>query len=72
MNHILEHKPHTQAKRETDLSLVIDGCSVSISSSPKGTDEPLKTVREILLSAYRTKQPRCQITQGFFDVSGQK
>lgn len=62
----------TQAGPENGLSLTIDGCSVSISSSPKGTDDPLKTVREILLSAYRTQQPRCQKNTGFFDVSGQK
>jgi len=62
----------TQARPENGFSLVIDGCSVSISSSPKGTDDPLKTVREILLSAYSTRQPRCQKTQRFFDVSSQK
>jgi len=72
MNHILEQNIHTQARRETDLLLVIDGCSVSVSSSPKGTEDPLKTVQEILLSAYRTKQPISQMAQGFFDTSGQK
>lgn len=72
MNHILGQNVHTQAKRETDLSLVIDGCSVSISSCPKGADDPMKTVREILLSAYMTRQPISQMAQGFFDTSGQK
>lgn len=69
MNHIV---PNTQERRETDLSLVIDGCAVSITSSPKGTDEPLTTVREILLSAYRTKSSKCPKTQGFFDTGVQK
>ena len=69
---ILRIVSELQARPENGLSLVIDGCSVSITSSPKGTDDPMKTVREILLSAYRTKQPRCRESQGFFDVSGQK
>jgi hypothetical protein len=29
---------------------------VSISSTPKATDEPMKAVKEILLSAYRTRR----------------
>jgi len=62
----------TQAGPENGLSLVIDGCSVSVSSSPKGTDDPLKTVRDILLSSYRTKQSRCPKERGFFDASGRK
>jgi hypothetical protein len=72
MNSVLGNDIKVQTKREPDLSLVIDGCAVSITSSPKGTDDPLKTVREILLSAYRTKQPQSLKTQRFFDVSGQK
>lgn len=68
MNYLSEQNTRTQTGRETDLSFFIGGCSVSISSSPKGVDDPLKTVREILLSAYRTKQPRTQ----FFDASGKK
>lgn len=72
MNSALGNDMKARTKREADLSLVIDGCAVSITSSPKGTDDPLKAVREILLSAYRTKQPKCLKSQGFFDVSGQK
>ncbi|MEA4894689.1 MAG: hypothetical protein VB064_05455 [Oscillospiraceae bacterium] len=59
-------------KHGADLSFIIDGCSVSISSSPKGTDDPLKTVREILLSAYRTKQPKGNIAKSFFDAGDRK
>jgi hypothetical protein len=72
MNRILEQNTNTQERQENSLSFIIDGCSVSISSSPKGTDDPLKTIREILLSSYSTKQPRYLKSQGFFDVSGQK
>ena len=72
MNTILDNHSCTQLVNETDLSLVINGCTVSITSSPKGSDDPLKTVREILLSAYRTKQPKSLTAQRFFDASGQK
>jgi len=37
---------------------LIGGCSVSFTSTPKSTDETIKTVKEILLSAYRTKAVR--------------
>jgi len=37
---------------------IIDGCTVSFSSSKKATDSTMKTVKEILLSAYRTKSVR--------------
>ena len=33
----------------------IDGCVVSITSTPKGTDETLKAIKDILLFSYRTK-----------------
>lgn len=35
---------------------IINGCAVSITSTPKSTDEPIKAVKEILLSAYRTRR----------------
>lgn len=56
----------TQAGPENGLSLIIDGCSVSVSSSPKGTDDPLKTVREILISDYRTKTAKVSKKLGIF------
>jgi hypothetical protein len=46
-------------KNHKIIPFIIDGCAVSISSTPKGTDEPMKTVKEILLSAYRTRIARC-------------
>ena len=43
---------------ETAQPLIINGCAISFTSSPKGTDETIKTVKQILLSAYRTKAVR--------------
>ena len=43
-------------KTETAMPFVINGCTVSFSSTVKGTDEPIKAIKEILLSTYRTKQ----------------
>ena len=40
------------------ISLVIDGCTVSVSSN-NNTDEPIKAVKEILLSSYRSRIARC-------------
>jgi len=34
---------------------VIDGCTVTLSSTVDGTDDPIRTIKEILLSAYRSK-----------------
>lgn len=62
----------THGQSKTDLSLVVNGCAVFITSTPDGTHDPLVTVKEILLSAYRTKQPKGQKVQEFFDLGGQK
>jgi len=34
---------------------LVNGCAVSISATPKETDEPLASVKEILMSAYNSK-----------------
>jgi hypothetical protein len=49
---------NTTQKRGNVLSFVINGCTVSVSSSNK-TDEPIKAVKEILLSSYRSRIARC-------------
>jgi len=41
--------------RDNVIPFIINGCSVSFSSNVKGTDEPIKAVKEILMSAYRTR-----------------
>jgi len=45
-------------KTQVVQPLMINGCAVSFSSSVKGTDEPIKAVKEILFSAYKTKTIR--------------
>ena len=37
------------------VPFVIDGCSVTFSRSAQSGDETIKAVKEILLSAYRTR-----------------
>lgn len=64
--------PSIDGQNKTNLSLVIHGCAVSITSTPDGTHDPLVTVKEILLTAYRTKQPKGLKDRGFFDVGVQK
>ena len=59
-------------KHRADLSFIVDGCSVSISSSPRGMDDPLKTVRDILLSSYKAKQTKGHTVQSFFDEGDRK
>ena len=49
---------HKNQQRNTGISFVINGCAVSCTSKVKGTDEPLAAVKEILLSAYRTRMTR--------------
>jgi len=34
---------------------IINGCSVSFTSNSNGSDDSIKAVREILMSAYRTR-----------------
>ena len=46
-------------KRDTSLSLNIDGCIVSFTSNTKNSDEAIQAAKEILLSAYRTRTTRC-------------
>jgi len=40
---------------DTNPTFTINGCIVSISSAPECTDKPIIAVKEILLSAYRTR-----------------
>ena len=42
---------HANKRNHTAASFLIDGCTVSISSTQDATDEPLKAVKDILLSA---------------------
>lgn len=42
-------------RTQTDIPFTINGCTVSFTSSGKGSDDSIKAVKEILLSAYRTK-----------------
>ena len=35
---------------------IINGCTISFSSANKVANDPMTTIKEILLSAYRTKQ----------------
>ena len=51
--------PKINIVKDTGMPVIINGCAVSFSSSPKGADEAIKTVKEILLSAYRTRIARC-------------
>jgi len=48
-------KCKSENKRGAVQPFIIGGCAVSFSSTPKNTDNTMKTVKEILLSAYRTK-----------------
>jgi len=50
--------PKSNNTNDTAKPFIIDGCTVSFSSSAKGTDEPIKAVKEILFSAYRAKAVR--------------
>jgi hypothetical protein len=36
------------------MLFIINGCAVSVSAA-EGTDDPINAVKEILLSAYRTR-----------------
>ena len=45
--------------RNNTIPFIINGCRVSLSSSMKNTDEPLNTVKEILLSGYKTRIASC-------------
>ena len=45
----------TKNKSGTAAPLMINGCTVSFTSTRKGTDETIKMVKQILFSAYRTK-----------------
>jgi len=42
-------------QQRNTIPFIINGCAVSITSSAKNTDEPLIAVKEILLSAYRSR-----------------
>ena len=41
--------------RERGVLYNINGCTVSITSTPKGSDETLKAIKDILLYSYRAK-----------------
>lgn len=49
---IIKNKP------KTVIPFIIDGCTVSFTSTPKEKDDTIKTIKEILLSAYKTKTAR--------------
>jgi len=52
----VDHENMNQiTKRNSSTSFVINGCVISFSSATKSTDEPIKAVKEILLSVYRTR-----------------
>jgi len=40
------------------MPFIIDGCAVFCTSTARGTEEPIKAVKEILMSAYRTRTAR--------------
>ena len=50
---------HSNKSRKSTMPVVINGCTVSFSSTATKTDEALGTVKEILLSAYRSRMARC-------------
>jgi len=50
---------HANNNRSKTVPLIINGCSVFMSYAPKGTDEAINAVKEILLSAYRAKINIC-------------
>ena len=41
--------------RNNTIPFAINGCTVSFTSSDSNTDEPIKAVKEILMSAYRSR-----------------
>ena len=45
-------------KQNAVIPFIINGCAVSFSTSEK-TGEPIKAVKEILLSAYGSRMARC-------------
>jgi hypothetical protein len=45
-------------KQNAVIPFVINGCTVSFSTGIKA-DEPIKAVKEILLSAYGSRMARC-------------
>jgi len=52
----LNHKRSSRnSKANSSMLFIINGCVVSFSSNAKDADEPIKTAKSILLSAYRTK-----------------
>jgi len=40
----------------TTTPIIVDGCSVTFTSTSKESDDSIKEVKEILLSAYKKKQ----------------
>jgi len=56
-----QHDPklNNKTRKQSTTPIVINGCSVTFSPSINKTDEPLKAVKEILLSAYRTRMASC-------------
>jgi len=43
-----------ERNRSNTMLFIINGCAVSVSVA-EGTDDPINAVKEILLSAYRTR-----------------
>jgi len=53
-----QFSPPPVDSRNRRVSTIIDGCTVTITSTEKGMIEPLLTAKKILLSAYRGKPER--------------
>ena len=54
----LDPKIKSENKQNTAMPFIIDGCAVFCTSTARGTEEPIKAVKEILMSAYRTRTAR--------------
>lgn len=57
-NNHSRHGSGNNLNRCASKPLILDGCTVYIHSSTKNTDEPLRVVKEILMSAYRTRNTK--------------
>ena len=47
-----------ETRCEATPSVIINGCTVSFKRTANGVAAPLETVKQILLSAYKTKSPQ--------------
>jgi hypothetical protein len=53
-----KYKTNTKINK-TSSTLIVNGCAVTLTSSSSENDESLKAIRDILVSAYRTRMTRC-------------